>query len=185
MPKIFPPPVPIRWVRNESSLKMPEKNFFIQKNQNNSLLCYNRLDFQSTAWIPKFINKRVQRICKVQLVIWAGMTESHMGSPILIQLLAIWNCQIKKKRNPDLSQKDFSQKDHCNRESPLTTKFAGISKWNRKAFFFLNRGISRASRNFAGVWGDCGGEKAAWVGQFNRKCLSCGQPAVSCLLVLA
>jgi hypothetical protein len=68
---------------------MPEKNFFIQKNQNNSLLCYNRLDFQSTAWIPKFMNKRVQRICKVQLVIWTGITESHMESANLIQLLAI------------------------------------------------------------------------------------------------
>lgn len=41
--------------------------------------------------------------------------------------------QIKKKRNPDLSQKDFSQKDHCNRESPLITKSTGISKSNRKA----------------------------------------------------
>ena len=40
----------------------------------------------------------------------------------------------KKKRNPDLSQKDFSQKDHCNRESPLITKSTGISKSNRKAF---------------------------------------------------
>ena len=40
----------------------------------------------------------------------------------------------KKKKNPDLSQKDFSQKDHCNRESPVITKSTGISKSNRKAF---------------------------------------------------
>ena len=42
-----------------------------------------------------------------------------------------------KKKNPDLSQKDFSQKDHSNRESPLTTKSTGISKSNRKVFFFF------------------------------------------------
>ena len=59
-----------------------------------------------------------------------------MESPILIQLLAIRNCKKKKNnKNPDLSQKDFSQNDHCNRESPLTTKAAGISKSNRKGFF--------------------------------------------------
>ena len=43
--------------------------------------------------------------------------------------------KLKLKKNPDLSQKDFNQKDHCNRESPLTTKSAGTSKSNRKAFF--------------------------------------------------
>ena len=58
----------------------------------------------------------------------------------------------KKKKNPDLSQKDFSQKDHCNRESPVITKSTGISKSNRKAFKKKKkRGIKRASRNFAGV----------------------------------
>ena len=62
---------------------MLEKNFFIQKNQNNSLLFCNRLDFQNTAWIPKFMNMRGQRIYKAQLVIWAGMSEFHMESPIL------------------------------------------------------------------------------------------------------
>ena len=43
--------------------------------------------------------------------------------------------KLKFKKNPDLSQKDFSQNDHCNRENPLTTKAAGISKSNRKGFF--------------------------------------------------
>ena len=57
----------------------------------------------------------------------------------------------KKKKNPDLSQKDFSQNDHCNRENPLTTKAAGISKSHRKGFFKKNRGISRTNSNFAGV----------------------------------
>ena len=41
----------------------------------------------------------------------------------------------KKKKNPDISQKDFSQKDHSNRESLLTIKVTGISKSNRKGFF--------------------------------------------------